>query len=140
MSNGNPPTPQEMAELFNAMKEELQQLKKERAERNKREEGKPHKEAEDDDDDVVTSCVLKTRRSKALSKEIMDYEMPLNFTLPTTLKPYKGVGDPIIHVTKFESMMILNGAFDIIICRSFPTFLDGSAFLWFSSLPEGSIK
>ncbi|MED6143824.1 hypothetical protein PIB30_009324, partial [Stylosanthes scabra] len=62
MSNGNPPTPQEMAELFNAMKEELQLLKKERAERNKRVEGKPHKETEDDDDDIVTSGVLKTRR------------------------------------------------------------------------------
>ncbi|MED6120673.1 hypothetical protein PIB30_023139 [Stylosanthes scabra] len=38
MSNGNTPTLQEMTELFNAMKEELQQLKKERAEWNKREE------------------------------------------------------------------------------------------------------
>ncbi|MED6180019.1 hypothetical protein PIB30_006509 [Stylosanthes scabra] len=70
MSNGNPltPTPQELAELFNAMKEELQELKNERAERNKREGGKPHKETEDGDDDTGTSGVLKTKRSKAISK------------------------------------------------------------------------
>ncbi|MED6179282.1 hypothetical protein PIB30_115698, partial [Stylosanthes scabra] len=86
-----------MTELFNAMKEELQQLKKERAEWNKREEGKHNKETENDDEDIITSGALKTRRTKALSKEIMDYEMPMNFTLPTTLKPYKGIGDPIIH-------------------------------------------
>ncbi|MED6158603.1 hypothetical protein PIB30_034234 [Stylosanthes scabra] len=61
MSNGNTPTPQEMAELFNAMKEELQQLKKERAKWNKREEGKHNKETEHDDEDIITSGALKTR-------------------------------------------------------------------------------
>ncbi|QHO43568.1 uncharacterized protein [Arachis hypogaea] len=66
--------------------------------------------------------------------------MPKNFNLPTTLKPYEGTGDPNIHVTKFHSMMFLNSAFDPILCRYFPTFLDGATLLWFSSLPAGSIS
>ncbi|XP_025661145.1 uncharacterized protein [Arachis hypogaea] len=56
-----------------------------------------------------------------------------------TLTPYKGIGDPKVHVTKFESMMFLNSDCDPILCRSFPTFLDGAALLWFSNLPAGSI-
>ncbi|XP_025616899.1 uncharacterized protein [Arachis hypogaea] len=57
-----------------------------------------------------------------------------------TLAPYKGIGDPKVHVTKFESMMFLNSDFDPILCRSFSTFLDGAALLRFSSLPAGSIS
>ncbi|XP_057760233.1 uncharacterized protein LOC130980589 [Arachis stenosperma] len=56
-----------------------------------------------------------------------------------TLAPYKGIGDPKVHMTKFESMMFLNSDSDPILCRSFPTFLDGAALLWFSNLPAGSI-
>ncbi|XP_057723346.1 uncharacterized protein LOC130939243 [Arachis stenosperma] len=56
-----------------------------------------------------------------------------------TLTPYKGIGDPKVHVTKFESMMFLNSDSDPILCWSFPTFLDRAALLWFSNLPAGSI-
>ncbi|XP_025616988.1 uncharacterized protein [Arachis hypogaea] len=80
------------------------------------------------------------RRNNPFSKEIMSFKMPKNFTLPMTLAPYKGIGDPKIHVTKFESMMFLNSNSDPILCRSFPTFLDGAALLWFSNLPAGSIS
>nr|XP_025673387.1 uncharacterized protein LOC112772631 [Arachis hypogaea] len=65
--------------------------------------------------------------------------MPQNFTLPMTLAPYKGIGNPKVHVTKFESMMFLNSDSDPILCRPFPTFLDGAALLWFSNLRAGSI-
>ncbi|XP_016192717.1 uncharacterized protein LOC107633626 [Arachis ipaensis] len=79
------------------------------------------------------------RRANPFSEEIMSFKMPQNFTLPMTLVPYKGIGDPKIHVTKFESMMFLNSDSDPILCRYFPTFLDGAALLWFSNLPAGSI-
>ncbi|XP_016196167.1 uncharacterized protein LOC107637247 [Arachis ipaensis] len=79
------------------------------------------------------------RRANPFSEEIMSYKMPQNFTLPMTLTPYKGIGDPKVHVTKFESMMFLNSDCDPIICRYFPTFLDGAALLWFSNLSAGSI-
>ncbi|XP_016194976.1 uncharacterized protein LOC107635942 [Arachis ipaensis] len=57
-----------------------------------------------------------------------------------TLNPYVGIGDPNIHVTKFHTMMFLNKEFDPILCRTFPTFLDGAALIWFSNHPEGSIS
>ncbi|XP_015956810.1 uncharacterized protein LOC107481109 [Arachis duranensis] len=79
------------------------------------------------------------RRANPFSEEIMSYKMPQNFTLPMTLTPYKGIGDPKVHVTKFESMMFLNSDCDPILCRSFSTFLDGATLLWFSNLPAGSI-
>ncbi|XP_057730909.1 uncharacterized protein LOC130946255 [Arachis stenosperma] len=44
------------------------------------------------------------------SEEITNYQMPKNFTLPSSLEP------------------------------AFPTYLDGAALLWFSKLPEGSIS
>ncbi|XP_016192703.1 uncharacterized protein LOC107633610 [Arachis ipaensis] len=66
--------------------------------------------------------------------------MPQNFTLPSTLKPYNGIGDPNVHVTKFQAMMFMNKDSDQILCRTFPTFLDGAALIWFSNLPEGSIS
>ncbi|XP_015969764.1 uncharacterized protein LOC107493189 [Arachis duranensis] len=56
-----------------------------------------------------------------------------------TLTPYKGIGEPKVHVTNFESMMFLNSDGNPILCRSFSTFLDGAALLWFSNLPTGSI-
>ncbi|XP_016167956.1 uncharacterized protein LOC107610416 [Arachis ipaensis] len=57
-----------------------------------------------------------------------------------TLTSYKGIGDPKVYVTKFESMMFLNSDSDPILCRSVPTFLDGTTLLWFSNLPVGSIN
>ncbi|XP_057739633.1 uncharacterized protein LOC130956620 [Arachis stenosperma] len=36
--------------------------------------------------------------------------------------------------------MFLNSDYDPILCRSFSTFLDGAALLWFSNLPAGTIS
>ncbi|QHN77122.1 uncharacterized protein DS421_19g649910 [Arachis hypogaea] len=63
-------------------------------------------------------------------EDIMKFQMLKNFVLPTTLKPYEGLEDPHIYVTKFQSMTFFNGASDPILCRSFSTFLDGAALLW----------
>ncbi|XP_025627951.1 uncharacterized protein [Arachis hypogaea] len=48
------------------------------------------------------------RRTSPFSEENMNFKMPKNFTLPMTLAPYKGIGDPKVNVTKFESMIFLN--------------------------------
>ncbi|XP_015953833.1 uncharacterized protein LOC107478205 [Arachis duranensis] len=37
-------------------------------------------------------------------------------------------------------MMFMNKDCDPILCRTFPTFLDGVALIWFSNLPEGYIS
>ncbi|XP_015960566.1 uncharacterized protein LOC107484525 [Arachis duranensis] len=74
------------------------------------------------------------------SEDIMKFQMPKNFVLPTALEPYKGFGDPRVHIRKFQSMMFFNGASEPILCRAFPTYLDGSALLWFSKLSAGLIS
>ncbi|XP_016199988.1 uncharacterized protein LOC107640996 [Arachis ipaensis] len=75
------------------------------------------------------------------SEEITNYQMPKNFTLPSSLEPYKGIGDPRPHIKKFQSMMFFNGPNnEPVLCRAFPTYLDGAALLWFSKLPAGSIS
>ncbi|XP_057724061.1 uncharacterized protein LOC130940023 [Arachis stenosperma] len=72
--------------------------------------------------------------------DIMNFQLPRQFTLPSTLTPYDGLGDPKQHVKKFRSIMIVNGASDPILCRCFPSFLDGPALDWFCSLPADSIS
>ncbi|XP_025680871.1 uncharacterized protein [Arachis hypogaea] len=70
----------------------------------------------------------------------MSFEMPKNVTLPSTLKPYQGIGNPNVHVTKFHAMMFMNKESGSILWRTFPTFLDEAALIWFSNLPESSIS
>nr|XP_025641263.1 uncharacterized protein LOC112736141 [Arachis hypogaea] len=75
------------------------------------------------------------------SEEITNFQMPKHFTLPSSLEPYKGIGDPRAHIKKFQSMMFFNGPNnEPVLCRAFPTYLDGAALLWFSKLPAGSIS
>ncbi|XP_015945599.1 uncharacterized protein LOC107470699 [Arachis duranensis] len=67
--------------------------------------------------------------------------MPQNFVLPTALEPYKGFGDSGAHVKKFQFMMFFNGTNnEHVLCRAFPTYLDGVALLWFFKLSAGSIS
>nr|XP_025625306.1 uncharacterized protein LOC112717513 [Arachis hypogaea] len=67
--------------------------------------------------------------------------MPKNFTLPSSLEPYKGIGDPWDHSKKFQSMMFFNGPNNKpVLCRAFPTYLNVAALLWFSKLPASSIS
>ncbi|XP_072071786.1 uncharacterized protein [Arachis hypogaea] len=72
--------------------------------------------------------------------DIMNFQLFRQFTLPTTLTPYDGLGDPKQHIKKFRSIMIVNGASDPILYRCFPSFLDGPALDWFCSLPADSIS
>ncbi|XP_025616549.1 uncharacterized protein [Arachis hypogaea] len=67
--------------------------------------------------------------------------MPKNFTLLSSLEPYKGIGDPRAHIKKFQSMIFFNGPNnEPVLCRAFPTYFDGAVLLWFSKLSAGSIS
>ncbi|XP_016191998.1 uncharacterized protein LOC107632872 [Arachis ipaensis] len=67
--------------------------------------------------------------------------MPKNFMMPSSLEPYKEIGDPRAHIKKFQSMMFFNSANnELVLCRAFHTYLDGAALLWFSKLSAGSIS
>ncbi|XP_025674464.1 uncharacterized protein [Arachis hypogaea] len=72
--------------------------------------------------------------------EVMNFKLPKRFTLPLTLTPYDGLGDPKKFLKKFRSIMIVNGASDIILCRCFPNYLDGPTLDWLCALPAGSIS
>ncbi|XP_016206117.1 uncharacterized protein LOC107646449 [Arachis ipaensis] len=72
--------------------------------------------------------------------DVMNFELPRRFTLLTTLTPYDGLGDPKTYIKKFRSIMIVNGASDKVLCRCFPSYLDGPALDWFCSLPTDSIS
>ncbi|XP_057734728.1 uncharacterized protein LOC130950221 [Arachis stenosperma] len=125
-----------MAELLAAMQNNDEQKTNKKANTDQHEE----RQSESNAKTVETNPKTARRRTNPFSEEIMSFKMSKNFTLSMTLTLYKGIGDPKIHVTKFESMMFLNSDFDPILCRSFPTFLDGAALLWFSNLPAGSIS
>ncbi|XP_057745635.1 uncharacterized protein LOC130963548 [Arachis stenosperma] len=89
----------------------------------------------------ITPPKEKLTLDNPFSEEITNYQMPKNFTLATALEPYKGFGDPRAHVKKFQSMMFFNGPNnEPVLCREFPTYLDGAALLWFSKLSAGSIS
>ncbi|XP_016206219.1 uncharacterized protein LOC107646552 [Arachis ipaensis] len=42
--------------------------------------------------------------------EVMNFVLPRRFTLPTTLNPYDGLGDPKKYIKKFTSIMIVNSS------------------------------
>ncbi|XP_016195116.1 uncharacterized protein LOC107636096 [Arachis ipaensis] len=74
------------------------------------------------------------------TEEVMNFELPKRFTLPLTLTPYDGLGDPKKFLKKFRSTMIVNGASDTVLCRCFPNYLDGPALDWLCALSAGSIS
>ncbi|XP_057732938.1 uncharacterized protein LOC130948245 [Arachis stenosperma] len=109
---------------------------------NKREEGNPKSSTVAGTDLLITNPPKeRLTLDNPFSEEITNYQMPKHFTLPSSLEPYKGIGDPRAHLKKFQSMMFFNGPKnEPVLCRAFPTYLDGAALLWFSKLPEGSIS
>ncbi|XP_020973549.1 uncharacterized protein LOC107646977 isoform X3 [Arachis ipaensis] len=109
---------------------------------NKQDEGNP-KSSSQSAADLLIANPPKERLTldNPFSEEITNFQMPKHFTLPSSLEPYKGIGDPRAHIKKFQSMMFFNGPNnEPVFCRAFPTYLDGAALLWFSKLPAGSIS
>nr|XP_025628690.1 uncharacterized protein LOC112721883 [Arachis hypogaea] len=88
---------------------------------------------EDEDDNLESSL-------GPFTAEVMNFLLPRRFTLPTTLTPYDGLGDPKKYIKKFTFIMIVNGVSDKVLCRCFSSYLDGPALDWFCSLPAGSIS
>ena len=72
------------------------------------------------------------------SQMIMQELIPPNFKLPQ-FESYNGTLDPIDHLKAFQTMMLLHGAPDAILCRAFPFTLKGVARNWYSTLKPGTI-
>ncbi|XP_025616802.1 uncharacterized protein [Arachis hypogaea] len=115
-----------------------------------------HQQPEDNEHHSQPSHVSETIRTKEVqpedekeesdelvgpfTEEVMNFELPKRFTLPLTLTPYDGLGDPKKFLKKFRSIMIVNGASDTVLFRYFPNYLDGPALDWLCALPAGSIS
>ncbi|QHO37015.1 uncharacterized protein DS421_4g107990 [Arachis hypogaea] len=114
------------------------------------------RQAEDEEHQSQPSHVSETARAEELqpedgkeeaddlvgpfTEEVMNFELPKRFTLPLTLTPYDGLGDPRKFLKKFRSIMIVNGASDTFLYRCFLNYLDGPALDWLCVLPTGSIS
>ena len=55
------------------------------------------------------------------------------------METYDGTKDPLDHLKLFKTLIHLQGVFDKIMCRAFPTTLKGPARIWFSKITPNSI-
>ncbi|XP_072086573.1 uncharacterized protein [Arachis hypogaea] len=84
------------------------------------------RQAEDEEHQSQPTHVLETARNEEqqpedekeesedavgpFTEEVMNFELLKRFTLPLTLTPYDGFGDPRKFIKKFRSIMIVNGS------------------------------
>ena len=74
-----------------------------------------------------------------LSAEILAEEFPEDFKMPT-LKQFDGEGNPVSHLTSFQTWMSIRRASSSIKCQAFLLTLTDTAYDWFQSLKPGSIS
>ena len=79
------------------------------------------------------------RRKSPFMTDILERPLPRKFKMPQ-ITLYSGKDDPYDHVQNYESLMMLHGWDDDIMCRAFSLTLSGHARTWFNSLPESSIS
>ena len=73
------------------------------------------------------------------TKEIMGKPLPPKFRMPQ-LPTFTGKEDPREHIQNYESIMLLHGWEDAIMCRAFSITLKDIARDWFYALKEASIS
>ncbi|XP_052171619.1 uncharacterized protein LOC127787595 [Diospyros lotus] len=69
----------------------------------------------------------------------MEKPLPRKFKMPQ-INPYSGRDDPYDHMQNYESLMMIHGWDNEIMCRAFPLTLTGHAQAWFNGLLEASIS
>ena len=72
-------------------------------------------------------------------EDVMEKPLVRKFNMPQ-ITPYLGKNDPYDHVQNYESLMMLHGWDDEIICKAFLLTLVGHVRAWFNSLLEASIS
>lgn len=65
--------------------------------------------------------------------------VPHNFRVPV-LNAYDGSQDPDEHLAAFELQMHMSGENDAIKCKMFGGSLKGTALVWFTTQPVGSVR
>ena len=69
---------------------------------------------------------------------VTSFPLPPNFRM-SQVENYDGSKDPLDHLESFKTLMHLQGVLDEIMCRAFPTTLEGLARIWFNRLMPNSI-
>ena len=78
------------------------------------------------------------RTDSPFTNEVLNRPLPPKFCLPQ-LNSYDGAKDPLNHIESFKTLMLLQMTPDEVMCRAFLTTLKGTARVWFSKIPLGTI-
>ena len=76
--------------------------------------------------------------SMPFSSRIIKYEPTRGFVVPK-FSTYDGSSDPFNHIMHYRQLMTLDMGNDMLLCKVFPTSLQGQALSWFHRLPSNSI-
>ena len=68
---------------------------------------------------------------------VTSFPLPLKFHMPQ-VETYNRSKNPLDHLNSFKTLIHLQGVTNEIICRVFPTMLNGPARIWFSRLTPNS--
>ncbi|RVW14328.1 hypothetical protein CK203_099081 [Vitis vinifera] len=76
--------------------------------------------------------------STPFCSHIIHYKPPRGFLVPK-FSTYDGSSDPFDHIMHYRQLMTLDIGNDALLCKVFPTSLQGQALSWFHRLPPNSV-
>ncbi|RVX14217.1 hypothetical protein CK203_011127 [Vitis vinifera] len=76
--------------------------------------------------------------STPFCSHIIHYEPPRGFLVPK-FSTYDGSSDPFDHIMHYRQLMTLDIGNDALLCKVFPTSLQGQTLSWFHRLPPNSV-
>ena len=77
--------------------------------------------------------------SSPLGRYILDYEPPRGFFI-SAFTMFDNSTNPYDHMLHYNQAMTLNAGNDLLLCKVFPTSLQGPALAWFHKLPQHSVN
>ena len=75
--------------------------------------------------------------SSPLGQHILDYKPPRGFVI-LAFTTFDGFTNPYDHMLHYNNVTILNADDDLLLCKVFPTRLQGLALAWFHKLQHSS--
>ena len=79
------------------------------------------------------------RVDSLFTAKVTFFPLPTKFRMPQ-VETYDGSRNPFYHLESFKTLMHLQGVPEEIICRAFPTTLEGPARIWFNKLTPNTVS
>ena len=79
------------------------------------------------------------RADSLFTAKVTSFPLPTKFRMPQ-VETYDGSRNPFYHLESFKTLMHLQGVPEEIICRAFPTTLEGPARIWFNKLTPNTVS